>query len=350
MKFNDDLMRWYVGTKEKYLAIKPDDIDINGCYFTLDTQELFLDNISYSGLLIYYSGEKPTNPSTKKLYFDIEKLNVSSYDGENWNDIFICPNGYIMGDGSSFPESVTGKGIKDYVDRFFSVTIPDMAVLDMYYNSTRNQLELHKGEQDHTIQITGIGNKIIRDSKTGQIYMLDPSGCVIASIYIPPDEVHVASGTYNDEKKAIDLLMTNNTHVYIMAADIINIYNEKSSDTMDIQCIVKDGQIVLSMQVKISKADDNSLQIKDDGLFVQCLDGIEKLSSTYENMILTATANGVNGINAITENISSILPSDKNVVTEKAVSSFLADSIDGSNLAKIKDTATVASMDNLNMS
>ena len=52
--------------------------------------------------------------------------------------------------------------------------------------------------------------KIIRDSKTGQIYMLDPSGCVIASIYIPPDDVHVASGTYNDEKKAIDLLMERN--------------------------------------------------------------------------------------------------------------------------------------------
>lgn len=67
-KHNDDLMRWYVGSRKAYNGLKPHQIDQNGCYFLVDTKEILLEGTVYTDLFLTYTGERPEYVTDQKFY------------------------------------------------------------------------------------------------------------------------------------------------------------------------------------------------------------------------------------------------------------------------------------------
>ena len=293
MRYNDDLMRWYVGTSRGYDAIPYGDIDENGCYFLLDTQEIRLDHVSYPSIIIFYSGEKPTSPSKYRLYFNTETLEVAIWDGLKWIVMYSSANSeLISADIEAIPitRAVDGITVSDYAKRMLIESIQASAEFyKLAYNEERHRLEIIIGSMspERHITITGIGNRIITDSYSGDVYLLDEYNTILSTVNFYPK--HIISGVFNTLTLNIDFQFSSGSPLSIPAGQLMNMIKGEASAT--ISTTTESGR-GLNMRVKRSRETDNQLKLETDGIYYSYINYMDLLNPGLKDAIFIADNTG----------------------------------------------------------
>lgn len=290
MRYNDDLMRWYVGTRAQYDKIPLRDRDENGSYFLLDTKEVVFDGTSYLGILIFYSGEKPSTPSTNRLYMNTDNLEVSVWDGLRWLILYGSCNAQLI---SADPElevtrrAVSGIVVEDYAKRIVEESVLDYAeYINLAWNADRRKLEFQIGSSSQNEFITTfIGNRISLDEETKTMYLFDEYNNVLSSVNLFPR--HVISGKFNITTATIDFEFSNGPTLKVPAGQMMNLFRGESTASIITGTSTENGK-TLDMRVKRSREYDNLFKLETDGIYASYVRYMDKMNPGLQNMILVA--------------------------------------------------------------
>lgn len=292
-KHNDDLMRWYVGSRKAYNGLKPHQIDQNGCYFLVDTKEILLEGTVYTDLFLTYTGERPEYVTDQKFYLSLDSFEMQLFDGCKWHTVFGLPDTNIITTDPNTQNTiraVSGEVTANYARRMINNAVLDYAeLIKLEYDKKRNQLNFRIGtfNPEETIHITRIGNSIIFDKEKGLIHLLDSTNTVLSSIHIYPE--HIISGTFDLPRGLLIFKFASGQVLNIPAVKIMNILNVESTNTMFLET---DATRKIEMNVRKSRRRDNMLQIKSDGLYFSYSHLMDKISPRGSNRIVFADANG----------------------------------------------------------
>lgn len=357
MRYNDDLVRWYVGTSRGYKTIPYGDIDENGCYFLLDTQEIMLDHVSYPSLMIFYTGIKPTNPSMYRLYFNTDTLEISLWDGHKWFTLYSSSNSeLISADIEAIPitRAVDGITVSDYSKRMLIESIQASAqFFHLSYNSERHRLEFVIGSMGSSkvATITGIANRIIMDSTNGNVYILDEYNTILSSVNFYPR--HVISGVFNPRTLTIDFEFANGPGISVPAGQMLNMIKGNATATIS---TTTEGLRGLNMRVRRSRETDNKLKLETDGVYASYMDYMDKLSPLFKDAILIADKDGgPQAIQSIAKTVSTAyitrntIGDENKLVTESVVWNAIKPTMDREGYTK-KDDIWNSSTDRVNFS
>lgn len=344
MRYADNLPRFYVGTKNNYDKIPYANLDENGCYFLLDTQEIIFDGTSYIGILIFYSGDKPLHPSINRLYMNTDDFEVSVWNGTEWTILYgpgdlepISPNP----EDPVSTRAVSGVLVKDYAKRIVEESVLDIAeYFKMKWDNETRRLKFQLGNEDKQILITNIGNKLQCNNETSEVYLLDDEGNVLSDFVMFPR--HAIEGKFNPVTLTIDFRFSNGPMLKIPAGQLFNMMKGMSTSSISIEPRYEER--TLTMTVNRSAEYDNQFKILSDGVYFSYNRYIDKLRPGLEGAIVTLDAEG-NRINTTNtdkvtitnEPIGTIPIGDpKKVVTEYVVSQALT-KIHSSKLVKVAD-------------
>lgn len=291
MRYNDDLMRWYVGTRRGYDNIPVTEIDENGSYFLLDTKEIVLDGVSFPGLIIFYSGNKPSNPSTQRFYYNTDDCEISVWTGTKWLVIYGVANAQLISADPNIPPServISANVVKDYAQRILIDTLKEsIAFVNLKYNPERSQLQFQIGNNRGTYTISNIGNKILLESSTGKMCLLDENNVVISSVTLFP--THIIAGEFNFIDKTVDFTFSTGGILKVPAAGLLNMFEFENTPT-----IVFDSTSFksMTMSVRLSASIDNDLKEYEDGLFLSYLGYMERIAPGMGDLIFIANKEG----------------------------------------------------------
>lgn len=318
------LLTWYFGTRDKYDALATKDQE--GIYFLNDTGELYYQGKQYMDTVIMYKGEKPTaNIPTDKLYFNTDTLVGEVYKDGAWVQVISPATAAVLDkDGNGVITAISGVAVKDFIDAKFGAAV-GKGIVEIAYDETLSKITVKDSSgTTKDLAINEFAKSIKRDEKTGKISMFAADGTTeLANITIKPD-MHVTGGSYNETDKAIDLNMSDGSVIKIAASDMINLYNEQDSASINVTKELQDGVIFLKMDVNVSKTADNGLVAKDDGLFYSGGAFVEKITGAVADDLLGVTADGSTKDTGIKVGGAALAatPDAKTVATETAVAAI----------------------------
>lgn len=250
------LVRFEVGTQAQYDAATKDNDTL---YYTTDTKRIFKGSVEYTKSAKIVS----TLPSVNSGEFGVIYINTSTSLPYVFTGTAYIPmvKGYstIIDDNASDDSVPTTAAVKKYVDNKQS------GVTDASYTETTGNVNLYKnGESSISkmVQLKGVTHSPSYDSTTRKI-TIPIFGYDDLVINLGVD-LFVQSGSYNQETKTIDLVLSNGDTVSVPAEDLIDTY--KGGNTPSIN-IVLDSNNQFKGTVNISQVDGNKLSIKDDGLY-----------------------------------------------------------------------------------
>ena len=283
--FNDDLMRWYVCKSKVYHNLPEEKIDSNGCYFLLDTKDVILEGYSYSGLLITYSGDKPTRPSTHRLYLNTDNCSVSVWTGTSWLLLYSTANAQLISADPNDPEYnrvVSGSVVVDYAKRLLVDSFEEYAKFyKLAYNEDTHKLEFHIGAVEGEQVISGIGNRLLLNSETNQMYLLDANANVLSSFVLYPR--NVTTGKFNYETLELEFGFTTGNPISIPCGQMFNLLHTQNTCTIRTSTMDKKK---LTMEVLRSQEADNQLIKLADGVFCSFLSKMDKIQPGFEGAVL----------------------------------------------------------------
>lgn len=289
--FNDDLMRWYICKSRVYHSLPEEKRDSNGCYFLLDTREVILEDTSYSGILLSYSGLKPTHPSQRRLYLNMDDLSVSIWDGTKWILIYSNANAQLISANPAeeeYERVVSGEVVVDYAKRMIIDTIKDYAKFyKLAYNKDTHKIEFHIGEIEGEETVVGISNKILLNSETNRMYLLDSETNILSSFVLFPR--NLVAGRVDYETLEIVFDMSDGNPIRIPCAQMFNLLKAESTATMNVSTLDKKR---LTMDVIRSQEEDNQLIKLADGVFYTLVSKIDKIQPGFEGAVLGVDNNG----------------------------------------------------------
>ena len=331
MRYADNLPRFYVGTKNNYDKIHYANLDENGCYFLLDTQEIIFDGTSYIGILIFYSGDKPLHPSVNRLYMNTDDFEVSIWNGNEWSILYgpgdlepISPNP----EDPISTRASSGELVKDYTKRIVEESVLDIAeIFKMKWDNETRRLKFQLGNEDKQILITNIGNKLQCNKDTSEVYLLDEEGKVLSDFIMFPR--HAVEGKFNPETLTIDFRFSNGPILKVPAGQLFNMMKGMSTASISIEPRYKER--TLTMTVNRSAEYDNQFKILSDGVYFSYNRYIDKLRPGLQGAIVTLNdeGNSINNTNTdkvtISNEVIGTIPigSSQKVVTEYVVAQAL---------------------------
>ena len=128
--------------------------------------------------------------------------------------------------------------------------------------------------------------------------MKDLENTTISSVNIPLDN-YTVSGVYDPVRKAIVLTMSNGQDTLIYAADIINLYNQLDTSTVDVTLSTVDGVNYIRMDVKLSQDAGNELEsrqtvdgVSTEGLYINRIHLMDFLTPLDADEIVVLDAEG----------------------------------------------------------
>lgn len=302
------MVQFVLLTKAQYDALTTK--ESRTLYFLSDTQELYRGEVSFSNAVIFYNSaaatpEKlPDVGALGKLYVDTATGKADSYDGTAWHNVVpvvsdVVGENQTTGEGADAvttfvptAQPVSGKAVKAYVDDIASNTLA-AAVTDVSYDESTKSLNVTKNGTATPVQLTKIAASLSYDGSTGALSIVDAAGNTISTVNIPLDNF-VKSGSYNATTQTLDIAMQNGTTVSIPAKDLVNLYNELDSSSVDITIGTDaDGKNTIKADVKISAEAGNALEVKDDGLYVPpTTSKMNKVGTGHDDEVLIAGADG----------------------------------------------------------
>jgi hypothetical protein len=104
----------------------------------------------------------------------------------------------------------------------------------------------------------------------------------------------ITGGAYNNTTKKLVLTMQNGNSVEIPAADLVQLYHDLDSNTVDITIATDaEGNNTIKADVKISADEGNILEAKSDGLYVPPTTGkMDKVGAGHTDEVIIADATG----------------------------------------------------------
>lgn len=283
--FNDDLMRWYVCKSKVYNNLPEEKVDSNGCYFLLDTQEVILEDTRYSGILITYSGSKPTHPSKRRLYLNTDDCSVSIWTGSSWLLLYSTANAQLISADPNEPEYnrvVNGDVVIDYTRRLIVNNLEDYAKFyHLAYNEDTHRLEFHIGALEGGYTISDVGNKLLLNSETNRMYLLDANAKVLSSFVLFPRNLSV--GRFNYETLELEFGFTTGNPISIPCGQMFNLLKTQNTCTIMTSTVNKKK---LTMEVLRSQEADNELIKLADGLFCSFASKMDKIQPGFEGAVL----------------------------------------------------------------
>lgn len=317
-----DLVIWAtVPLKENYdaLAVK----DTKTLYFIENTGELFKGDKPFNEPTILVD-TLPTVPAKGKIYILNSDLSGQVWTGTEWK-LVIKPIATVLNDTDIQSNAVSGETIKAYITDKLAAEVKSKYIDTISYDPASNSLKYLVNAVEHDVPLSDFITNASYDSATGVITFTTKVGDPI-TINIPKDNF-VKAGTYDNANKQIVLTLQDDTTVTIPAADLVNLNSFQNTQTVE---NTVDGSGVVSINVKVSAEAQNSLQIKDDGLYVQ--QGVTTVETGKTDELLTANEDG--SFKASGTKIGGVTiaetPNGNTVATEAAVAAIrtaLADAI-----------------------
>ena len=277
------IQKFYFSTKSVYTNVRnAGNLYDEGIYFITDTAEVYYHDQQYMGFVLPYTGDLPaTGMTTDHLYFNTTTLTGYRYNGSGW-DVVVQPAavGVLGQDDNGVTTWVSGQAVKAYVESVFAANASlgsnvisitwDPTVDTTTGNVTGTKINFKRFSDPSNnvppgLTVNQFATQIVRDASNGDIKILASDGTtVLSTINIPLDN-HITAGTYDDTQKAIVLTMSNGNDVLIYARDIVNLYNQLDTNSVDINFSTVDGINFISMDVKLSAVAGNELEIITPG-------------------------------------------------------------------------------------
>lgn len=284
------LLKWIVGTREKYDALATK--DQNGVYFLTDTHEVYYQGIAYEQAAIFYTGDLPATGVEGKLYVSGTDNTVKYYKNAGWTTLVDGVSATVTNDaGEAFSTWVSGVAAKAYADDKLATQTKE-AIMDIVYDPDAKKLTMKNAAgTDKEAILTKFASDLKYDPATGNVTIEDVAGTELGKINIPLDR-YVTAGKYDKDTKAVVLTMSKGDSVSIAATDIVKLYNESDSKSVNVTVLTQDGVNFLQFDVSLSATEGNELSLKDDGLYTTVASLVEKLTAAEANQILAADAEG----------------------------------------------------------
>lgn len=261
------LMQWHIVSREQYKAGTPVDGNL---YFITGENVIYRGTELFTKSMDFYTGELPTNPAPNRIYVNSETLEGKMWNGTEWNQVIRPVDATVTADGAN---AVTGKAVADYVKtEIEKITGADAAVLTgASWDADNHIFTFAKGTGTPiTITLDGVGTKLEYTAATGALCLKDASDNQLGEAIMLDLERFVHGGEYDATTKNIVLYFNSEKtdKVEIPAAALVDTYTAESTATIDLSVVANKFKAA----VKLSAAENNALEAKEDGLYVPKVD------------------------------------------------------------------------------
>jgi hypothetical protein len=315
----------------------------NQTIYWLSDGTIYVGNNLYGGKISLISTD-PEYPEQNVLYIDSSTFSGKVWNGVSWDTV---SKGYTVTieDKSTDELMPTAKAVATYVqNKIAGVAASGTGVTSLSYKSD-GQLAMTKDGTDSTIDLKGMTYSPTYDSTTKKL-TIPIVGSSALEVSLAQDTV-VKAGKYDEKANEIWLTIAEDRTyddetklIKIPVTGLIDVYTGKETNTSKVT--VSDTNEI-SVDIKISTAEGNSLVAKEDGLYVNVSSSssnVGKLEEGHVDEIITATADGnikLSGVKVGGETLSAT-PDTSTVATEKGVKAY-ADSVGQSALSSAKTYA-----------
>lgn len=284
------MMSWHIVTSAEYKLGNKVAEDL---YFLSDTKEIYRGAVPFTEGVVLYNATLPTEGIAKnRLYIDSASLAGYIHDGEKWTNVIKAIASEVTADGEA---PVSGKAVAAYVTTALAGMTASTVISSLSWDAAEHILTATKGDKTtQTILFDGLGCKLNYISATGKLQLLDASGNKLGEDIDLALEKFVHSGEYDATTKSIILYFdeAKTDSVTIPVGDLIDVYTgeETTSATVEVGTGNK-----IKATIKISKAEGNTLIVKEDGLYVAAPDLsalMDKVPDAKEGNIATFGTNG----------------------------------------------------------
>lgn len=257
------MITWHIVTSDVYHAGTP----IEGhMYFLSDTKEIYRGTQNFSESVVLVTEFPSTSIARNRLYMNSTTLEGRIYDGSAWTTVIQPAADTVAEDGVT---PVTGKAVAAYVAaEMAKVSTSEEVVHSLSWDSAEHLLTVTKGDEStEEIVFDGLGVSLSYSSATGELQLLDGSGNAIGDPINLDLERFVKTAVYNAETQCIELTFNDNEEpISIDVAALVNTY--EAAETSSIAMVLGDDAKTFSASIKISTAEGNLIELKDDGIYV----------------------------------------------------------------------------------
>lgn len=314
---------WHIVTSEQFKEGTPDPAHL---YFLSDTKEIYRGSDKFSlGAVLYTTAEGlPAALAENTVYFNTDTCEGKVKNADGNMVTVIKPLGAV--DAANTDKPVSGADVVNYVTGKIAeganVSL-DGVVVKVEWDAANAILTSTYGDTaatKETIVFDGLGTTMEFDSATGQLNMKDVSGNVLSTVELGKEKF-VSSASYDAEHKKIILSFNDDTApLEIDVADLVDTYDFQDSDSI----AFTSANNIVSANIVVSRADGNTLQVVDDGIFVPATDitgKADKIVDALGGKVLLSTADGGYGESTVVIGGATMsdAPDENTLATEAAL-------------------------------
>ena len=328
-----------ISVSEYKKKVSASEIDLRTIYW-LDDGTIYTGNNLYGGKIQIIESD-PDYPEMNTIYVDKNTLSMKTYNGVAFDTI---TKGYTISvtDTSTDELVPTAKAVASYIqNKIQEIVESDSGITSISYVEN-GELSVTKDGAVSNIPLNGMTYAPSYDEVTRKL-TIPIVGDSALEINFAKDTA-VTAGKYNEDTNEIWLtLAEDKTYtdesklIKIPAQGLIDIYIGKETSTTT--TTVSDTNEI-SVDVKVSAENGNSLSIKEDGLYVNVpsdANKLDKVATGHVDEIITANADGTIKTSGKSIGGDTLVPTpDSNTLaTEAAVKSY-ADTVSATTLSNAK--------------
>lgn len=290
-------------------------------YFLYDTKELMKGRDRFNDSFTMVDNLPTVNIHQGMIYFLNSTLEGYVYINNKWVSMIQPIIKESINDNDNTQKGVvTVDSLKEYIgNKLKSFVVDNSGINNLRYDEDGRKLIYTKASETREIPLNGLV-KSVRTDGNSIIFGITGSNSPIVVDF--PTDNYATSAYYDINTKSIVLTMRNGNEVRIPIMDMISHTLSINSNTLSIANY--DGR--LTGDVKVSKADNNAISVRSDGLYVQLPDQSQvTIGPNKGNEIVTTNADGSIKASGISIGSDSLQEDPKNNVlaTEMAVNSAI---------------------------
>lgn len=331
-----------ISVSEYKKKVSASEIDLRTIYW-LDDGTIYVGNNLYGGKIQIIEAD-PTYPEMNTIYIDKNTLSMKTYNGVSFDTI---TKGYTISitDTSTDELVPTAKAVASYIqNKIQEISESDSGITSISYVGN-GELSVTKDGAVSNIPLNGMTYAPSYDEVTRKL-TIPIVGDSALEINFAKDTA-VTAGKYNEDTNEIWLTLAEDKTftdesklIKIPAQGLIDIYTGKETSTTT--TTVSDTNEI-SVDVKVSAENGNSLSIKEDGLYVNVpsdANKLDKVTTGHVDEIITANADGTVKVSGKSIGGDTLVPTPNSntLATEAAVKSY-ADTVSATALSNAKTYA-----------
>ena len=260
------LMQWHIVSRDQYAAGTPKDIDL---YFITGENVIYRGTELFTKSMEFYADALPASPAPNRIYVNSTTLEGKMWDGTAWKQVIRPLDSTVTETGAN---AVTGAAVHAFVKtQIEAITGAGAVLTGAEWDADNKVLTFKKGDKstDITLTLDGLGTKLTYATETGTLSLVDASNNELAKVELGLEKF-VKSGEYDEATKSIILYFNDEKtdKVTIPASGLVDTYTAENSATVNLEVAAN----VFKAAVNISKAENNALTAKEDGLYVEKVD------------------------------------------------------------------------------